>query len=368
MTKKTRLPLTNLSSPSPNRPSISCAPFGLADPQASQAIARWLLICCALVFCMILLGGVTRLTDSGLSMVRWEPISGVLPPISANQWQQEFDHYREYPEYQKINKGMSLEAFKTIFYFEWAHRVLGRTIGLVFALGFFWLWYKRYLTRQMTPHLVAMFLLGGLQGLLGWYMVKSGLVDNPDVSQYRLTAHLGTAILVFLYMLWVVFALLERQPPQIVSPVFRRAVIGLGILSSVTVLSGGFVAGLKAGHAFNTFPLMAGKLIPPGYVVLTPAWRNFFENIPTVQFNHRLLAITTLLLTLIFVFRVLRHPKFQAQRLIAVFLGLAVVGQVTLGITTLLFHVPVVLAAVHQAMAILVLSAMLYAVFRFRRV
>ena len=343
-------------------------PTSRTRPAQSSAIVGWLLVCCTLVFCMVVLGGVTRLTDSGLSMVRWEPISGVVPPLSLAEWQKEFDHYREYPEYQKINAGMSLSDFKTIFYFEWAHRVLGRAIGFVFALGFVWLWWRGALTRALAPHLVAMFVLGGLQGLLGWYMVKSGLVDNPHVSQYRLTAHLGMALLIYLYMLWMVFTLMERRPAAVVSKAYRRAAIGLGALASMTVLSGGFVAGLKAGHAFNTFPLMAGKLIPPGYLVLEPAWRNFFENIPTVQFNHRLLAIGTFILVLMFVIRILRDQKMRRLRGPVVLFGVAVIAQVTLGITTLLTHVPIPLAASHQAMALVVLSAMLYVVFRFRNI
>ena len=317
---------------------------------------------------MIVLGGVTRLTDSGLSMVRWEPISGIIPPISATEWRKEFDHYREYPEYQKINAGMTLDEFKSIFYFEWAHRVLGRIIGLVFFVGFLWLLLKRQLTRSLIPHLVVMFVLGGLQGLLGWYMVKSGLVNNPDVSQYRLTAHLGTAILIYLYMLWVSFGLLERQPAAPVSSGFRRGAIWVGSLAAFTVLSGGFVAGLKAGHAFNTFPLMAGQWVPPGYFALDPLWRNFFENIPTVQFNHRLLAITTFIGASIFVVRGLLEPAMSAHRRLVGLVGFVVLMQVGLGITTLVSYVPIPLAAAHQAMALVVLSVLLYAVFRFRRI
>ncbi|MEK9785978.1 MAG: COX15/CtaA family protein [Gammaproteobacteria bacterium] len=334
---------------------------------ASTAVATWLLLCCALVFCMIVLGGVTRLTDSGLSMVRWEPVSGIVPPLSAVEWQKEFDHYREYPEYQKINVGMTLDEFKSIFYFEWAHRVLGRVIGLVFAGGFLWLWWKRRLTRALVPHLLAMFVLGGFQGLLGWYMVKSGLVNNPDVSQYRLTAHLGTAILIYLYMLWVAFSLLERRASDRVSPGYRGGAIAVGALAALTVLSGGFVAGLKAGHAFNTFPLMAGQWIPPGYAVLEPFWRNVFENIPTVQFHHRLLAIITLIATGLFVVRALGDSALSMHRRLISLLGVVVLAQVGIGITTLVTYVPIPLAAVHQAMALIVLSVMLYTVFRFRR-
>ena len=330
------------------------------------AVAGWLGICCVLVFAMVVLGGVTRLTDSGLSMVRWEPISGMLPPLNQAGWQAEFDHYRQYPEYQKINAGMSLGEFKRIFYFEYAHRMLGRLIGFAFAIGFVWLWIRKHLSRPLVPHLIAMFVLGGLQGLLGWYMVKSGLVEIPHVSQYRLTAHLGLAISIYLYMLWVLFKLLESRSAPVVSRGLRRSSLGLGVLVFVTVLSGGFVAGLKAGHAFNTFPLMAGQWIPPGYLALDPMWRNLFENIATVQFNHRLLALSTFGLVLVFVIWVMRDRTLQSLRRSALTLAGVATIQVALGISALLWFVPVALGAMHQAVALILLSAMLYVVFRTR--
>ena len=336
------------------------------NQSSRTAVAGWLGICCVLVFCMVVLGGVTRLTDSGLSMVRWEPISGMLPPLTQTAWQAEFEHYRQFPEYQKINAGMSLDAFKRIFYFEYAHRMLGRLIGLVFAIGFVWLWVRKRLSRPLVPHLIAMFVLGGLQGLLGWYMVKSGLVEIPHVSQYRLTAHLGLAISIYLYMLWVLFKLLERRSAPVVSTGLRRSSWGLGVLAFATVLSGGFVAGLKAGHAFNTFPLMAGQWIPPGYLALEPTWRNFFENIATVQFNHRLLAISTFALVLVFVIRVIKDKALRPLRKPTLTLAGVATIQVGLGISTLLWFVPVALGAMHQAVALILLGVMLYVVFRFR--
>ena len=336
------------------------------NQSSRTAVAGWLGICCVLVFCMVVLGGVTRLTDSGLSMVRWEPISGMLPPLTQTAWQAEFEHYRQFPEYQKINAGMSLDAFKRIFYFEYAHRMLGRLIGLVFAIGFVWLWVRKHLSRPLVPHLIAMFVLGGLQGLLGWYMVKSGLVEIPHVSQYRLTAHLGLAISIYLYMLWVLFKLLERRSAPVVSRGLRRSSWGLGVLAFGTLLSGGFVAGLKAGHAFNTFPLMAGQWIPPGYLALEPTWRNFFENIATVQFNHRLLAISTFALVLVFAIRVIKDKALRPLRKPTLTLAGVATIQVGLGISTLLWFVPVALGAMHQAVALILLSVMLYVVFRFR--
>ena len=336
------------------------------NQSSRSAVAGWLGLCCVLVFCMVVLGGVTRLTDSGLSMVNWEPISGMLPPLTQTAWQVEFEHYRQFPEYQKINAGMSLDAFKRIFYFEYAHRMLGRLIGLVFAIGFVWLWVRKHLSRPLVPHLIAMFVLGGLQGLLGWYMVKSGLVEIPHVSQYRLTAHLGLAISIYLYILWVLFKLLERRSAPVVSEGLRRSSWGLGVLAFATVLSGGFVAGLKAGHAFNTFPLMAGQWIPPGYLALEPTWRNFFENIATVQFNHRLLAISTFALVLVFVIRVLKDKALRPLRKPTLTLAGVASIQVALGISTLLWFVPLALGAMHQAVALVLLSVMLYVVFRFR--
>ncbi len=336
------------------------------NQSSRSAVAGWLGICCVLVFCMVVLGGVTRLTDSGLSMVRWEPISGMLPPLTQTSWQAEFEHYRKFPEYQKINAGMPLDAFKRIFYFEYAHRMLGRLIGLVFAIGFVWLWARKHLSRPLVSHLVAMFVLGGLQGLLGWYMVKSGLVEIPHVSQYRLTAHLGLAISIYLYMLWVLFILLERRSAPVVARGLRRSSWGLGVLTFATVLSGGFVAGLKAGHAFNTFPLMAGQWIPPGYLALEPTWRNFFENIATVQFNHRLLAISTFALVLVFAIRVIKDKALRPLRKPTLTLAGVATIQVGLGISTLIWFVPVALGAMHQAVALILLSVMLYVVFRFR--
>ena len=328
-----------------------------------RAIAIWLLLCCALIFAMVVLGGVTRLTGSGLSMVRWEPLSGVIPPLNLAAWQAEFVHYRQFPEYQKVNVGMTLAGFKTIFYFEFAHRLLGRTIGLVFLLPFLYFLWRRRLPRSLAPHLVVMFVLGALQGLLGWYMVKSGLADVPHVSQYRLTAHLAAAILIYLYMLWVAFSLLASNRPRIALAPYRTFAAVLGVLAVATVLSGGFVAGLKAGHAFNTFPLMAGQWFPPGYIMLEPAWRNFFENIPTVQFNHRVLAITTYLLVLAFTGKAWRDMQLTGQRKPLGLLALVATLQVALGIATLLLHVPVTLAASHQGVALLLLSVMLYVIF-----
>jgi cytochrome c oxidase assembly protein subunit 15 len=274
-------------------PSADSSSTGTFTAYHNRRLALWLMICCAMIYAMVVLGGVTRLTGSGLSMVQWDPIFGVVPPLSEAQWDATFSLYRESPEYQKINAGMDLHGFKRIYWFEYAHRLLGRTIGVVFLLPFLYFLIRGRIRRPLIPSLAAMFVLGGLQGLLGWYMVKSGLVDNPHVSQYRLTAHLGMALLIYAYMLWVALGLWSNggHDTRPAAPRGLRLFAGLlGVLVVITALSGGFVAGLKAGLAYNTFPLMGGRWIPEGILAQSPAWRNFFENIATVQFDHRALA------------------------------------------------------------------------------
>ena len=330
-----------------------------------RAIALWLLACCAVIFGMIILGGVTRLTGSGLSMVEWAPIMGILPPLNQAEWQEAFLLYQQYPEYQLKNFHMSVDDFKSIFWFEYGHRLLGRSIGIIFLLPFLYFLFRGKIEKALTPKLIFMFVLGGLQGLMGWYMVKSGLVNDPHVSQYRLTAHLGLAVLIYAYMFWVALGLLHPKlndsmiRPDTENKIRRLSSIIIGIVI-ITLLSGGFVAGTRAGFAFNTFPLMDGKLIPDGLFEQSPLWRNFFENIVTVQFDHRVLA--TLLFIVIPVFW-LKTGKIQLQPLANTgrhLLLAALFLQITLGISTLLLVVPVALAAAHQAGAIVLLTAALF--------
>ncbi|MDH3749024.1 MAG: COX15/CtaA family protein, partial [Gammaproteobacteria bacterium] len=265
----------------------------------NRQVAIWLLVCCALVFTMVVLGGVTRLTGSGLSMVEWRPIMGWLPPLSDVEWQRTFEMYQLSPEFQKINAHMDVHDFKGIFWLEYLHRLLGRTMGIVFAVPFVFFITRDYIVRREWPKYLLMFVLGGLQGVLGWYMVKSGLIDNPHVSQYRLTAHLIAAFLIYAYMLWVAMSLLYPQSGGDRHRWLGRAVL-LTCLISTTIISGGFVAGLKAGEIYNTFPMMGSSFIPPGLLALDPVWRNAFENLTTVQFDHRILAITTLFVVVVF--------------------------------------------------------------------
>jgi cytochrome c oxidase assembly protein subunit 15 len=327
-----------------------------------RQLALWLMICCAMVFAMVVLGGVTRLTGSGLSMVEWDPIFGVVPPLGEAEWEAAFSLYRESPEYQKINVGMDLHGFKQIYWFEFAHRLLGRAIGLVFLLPFLFFLAIGRVRRPLIPKFVTMFTLGGLQGVLGWYMVKSGLVDNPHVSQYRLTAHLAAALVIYAYMLWVALGLWTDTDRVASSPAprgLRRFAAPLGVLVFITALSGGFVAGLKAGFAYNTFPLMDGHWIPEAIFMQAPAWRNFFENIATVQFDHRLLATLVFVGCVGFWLAARRYTLALSARIGVHALLAAALLQVTLGISTLLLHVPTPLAATHQAGALLLLTVVL---------
>ena len=225
---------------------------------------------------MVVLGGVPRLTGSGLSMVNWKPLSGVIPPLSALAWQQEFENYQGSPQFQQVNASITLARFQVIFYFEYAHRLLGRIIGLAFIVPLLFLWCRRLIHPSLVPRMLVVFVLGGMQGLLGWYMVRSGLVDVPWVSPYRLTAHLGLAVVLYSYLWWLVLDHWLRDAMPGAAAWHRRMGFALCALVFLTLLSGGFVAGLKAGYAFNTFPLMAGGWLPPGYWVMEPGWRNLF--------------------------------------------------------------------------------------------
>jgi cytochrome c oxidase assembly protein subunit 15 len=342
-----------------------------SDVANDRAIASWLLLCAVLIFSMVILGGVTRLTGSGLSMVNWHPINGVVPPITELAWTEEFNNYRQSPEFTKINRDMTLSGFKQIFYFEYSHRLLGRLIGLVFLIPFLYFYFTKKIRRGLTPQLIFMFILGGLQGLLGWYMVKSGLVDNPHVSQYRLTAHLIAAILIYAYILWTAMSLLNRDAPvsryQSRNPGFRKAVFYLILMVVVTILSGGFVAGLKAGLIFNTFPLMGGQWIPQGIFSLNPLYLNFFENMVTVQFEHRVLAISTGILLLVYWLMSKFHDLDRSANSSFNMVAFMVIVQITLGISTLLMHVPVWLAASHQAGALLLFTAVLFNMYKLSR-
>ena len=335
-----------------------------APGRAERAIAAWLLACCALVFAMIVVGGVTRLTHSGLSITEWQPIVGTLPPLSEQDWQTAFDKYRATPEYRQVNKGMSLDAFKGIFWWEYVHRLLGRLIGAAFLLPFLWFVAKRRVPPGYGWKLAGLFALGGLQGAMGWYMVKSGLVDDPRVSQFRLTAHLGLAFAILGAMLWVALSLIHplreaRPTPSVHSA--RRWSFGIVALVLLMVLSGGFVAGIRAGFAYNTFPLMNGAWIPPEILMLEPAWTNFFWNMATVQFDHRVGAwlLCFLVPVLWWKLRTADGVPARAEKGCNALVAMLAI-QIALGIATLLLVVPLPLAALHQAGAVLVFALAVY--------
>lgn len=326
--------------------SFSSRPESRAD---ARAVAIWLFCIAGLVALMVVIGGLTRLTESGLSMVEWKPVTGWLPPLSEAAWIAEFEKYKQFPEYQKINIGMTLDGFREIFWLEYIHRLLGRIIGLAFALPMLWFWLRGRIPAGMKPHLVAMFLLGGAQGAMGWFMVKSGLVDHPDVSHYRLTAHLGLAFLIFAYLLWGGLSLVRQGHMQAA----RGGLVAvLTVLVFVQVLSGGLVAGMNAGLAHNTWPLMDGAFIPDGLLIMQPAWINIFENAMTVQFQHRMLAYLVAILAVVTALSL----KGQAATGLRHGLLTVVALQVLLGIMTLLHHVPISLGTLHQAGAVAVLG------------
>jgi cytochrome c oxidase assembly protein subunit 15 len=339
----------------------------LSIEDRNRQVAIWLLICCGLVFAMVVLGGVTRLTGSGLSMVDWRPIMGWLPPLNDVEWQRSFEMYQQSPEFQKINSHMDVSAFKSIFWLEFLHRLLGRTIGLVFAIPFIYFLVRGYIAKREWPKYLMMFVLGGLQGVLGWYMVKSGLIDNPHVSQYRLTAHLLAAFMIYAYMFWVAMSLLFPEPGNNRHPLYGKTVL-LTCLISITIISGGFVAGLKAGLIYNTFPKMGPHWIPPGLSALEPAWRNLFDNMTTVQFDHRLLAITTFVLIVVYWLRTRQAELPPRARPAANALLHVAVLQVALGISALLLSVPTVLAAAHQAVAVMLFTVGLFLVYSLRKI
>lgn len=327
-----------------------------ADP-ARRPVAAWLLACCALVFAMVVVGGVTRLTHSGLSIVEWQPFIGTIPPLSDADWALQFEKYKLTPEFKQRNHAMDVEGFKGIFWWEYFHRLLGRVIGLAFLLPFVWFLARGRLDGPLARRLAGLFVLGGLQGAMGWYMVKSGLVDDPRVSQFRLTAHLGLALLIHALMLWVATGLLVGTRAAKASPVARLALAFAGLVFAMA-LTGGLVAGIRAGFAYNTWPLMNGHFFPPEAWMIEPWWRNFGWNMAMVQFVHRTLALVVLACALALAWRVLRDPgSTRASRVAAGALAVAVPAQVALGIATLLAVVPVSLGAAHQGGAVVVLSA-----------
>ncbi len=325
-----------------------------------------------MLLCMIALGGYTRLTGSGLSIMDWRPITGIIPPLSHEEWVREFNLYKTIPQYEILNNGFGLNGFKQIFWAEWSHRFLGRLIGLVLILPLIWFIYKKMITKQLALRLFIFFILGGLQGGIGWFMVHSGFRANSTaVEPIRLVLHLSCAIILYIAILWTALSL--RNPisdPLTQTSSIKPLKILLKIdftLLLITIFAGGFTAGTHAGHSFNTFPLMNGNLIPSDYDKLSPFWLNWFENISAIQFNHRFLATFTGIMILITIFMGLKSSLNKATKNTFMSMGWALLIQYTLGVTTLLLAVPVWAGTIHQAFAIILLTIVTIALHHMRK-
>ena len=341
--------------------TVAAAPATpLVPPSEYRSLQRWLGACIIAVFFTVVVGGITRLTESGLSITEWRPVSGVLPPMNATEWEQAFASFQQIPQAETTHKGITLQGFKLIYWWEWFHRILARGVGLVFAVPFLVLLWRGGIPERFRFRLAALPMLTLAQGALGWYMVRSGLSVRSSVSAYRLTAHLALALGILLVAVWTLADLRPRRREEPVSTAWRRAVFGAVVLVLITLLSGGFVAGLRAGSIFNTFPLMGGAIVPPGYGQLTPWWRDVFENPASAQFHHRLLAMTTAVTVLALTWRtkaglLTGSLGVEAARSVRV-MGGVVLLQVAIGIATLLWAVPTTLGVLHQFTGVVALT------------
>lgn len=349
-----------------------------------RAVASWLLWSALAVVLTLVVGGATRLTESGLSITEWKPVTGVVPPMTDRGWSEAYEAYLRIPEAQTTHRGITLPQFRTLYWWEWLHRILGRVVGLVLAVPYLLLLAGGRIARRYRLRLALLPILTAVQGVLGWYMVSSGLSGRTDVSQYRLVAHLLLALVIFMIAIWHYLIMTvpapgegfegrsdrvdRSSPDRIAAPVGRadRGILAAAALVFLTIASGGFVAGLDGGHIYNTFPFMGSGLVPPGYMQLGPWWRNWFENPAAAQFNHRVLAMATLLFTIGAWVRVLRktngviegRPGLRRAMALA---ATAAVLQVVLGVTTLLLAVPIGIAALHQLGAVVLLTALMWA-------
>jgi heme a synthase len=322
-----------------------------------RAVRWWLIAIAALIAIMVLVGGATRLTESGLSIVEWKPVAGTLPPLNDAQWREAFEGYQTIPQYRELNAGMSLDEFKTIFWWEWSHRLLGRFIGVAYLLPFLWFLWRGALSADLKRRLWIVFGLGALQGAVGWWMVASGLTQRVEVSQLRLATHLVLALLIYAAIIWTLRRLSERQS-AIASSRLKIAAMALLMLTFVQLYLGALVAGLRAGRVYNTWPEIDGALFPSAARLFfeQPWWRNLFDNTLTVQFEHRMIAYTLFVLAILHAIDAVRSRAGSAAVNGAVLLAVAVMLQAALGILTLLHQVPILLALAHQAVAIVVLT------------
>ncbi|MDA8712266.1 COX15/CtaA family protein [Alphaproteobacteria bacterium] len=331
-----------------------------APSAADRQIALWLFTVAGFVMLMVLVGGLTRLTDSGLSITEWAPIRGALPPFTQADWLAEFEKYKQIPEYQLVNLGMSLAEFKFIYWWEWGHRFLGRIVGLVFFIPFIVFLAQKKISRTQLPPLLGLFALGGLQGFMGWYMVASGLTERVDVSQYRLAMHLGLALIIFAAALWLALNYWrgtdsEARGQGRFAPRSKWAAVIVAALLAQSLM-GALVAGINAGKTYTDWPFMDGDLIPAGLFDMQPFWLNFFENHLTVQFDHRMIAYALAALIGWHIYRVLRSGTGGAAQLSAKWLGGALALQIVLGISALMLAVPIWLGAAHQLGAVALLA------------
>lgn len=336
--------------------------------QQNKKVIYWLLTGCALIFIMVVVGGITRLTHSGLSISNYKLISGTLPPMNEVEWNEAFELYKQYPEYQKLNNHFSLEDFKDIYFWEWLHRVIGRFIGMVFLIPFLYFLLKKQLSKETVKKCLLILFLGGFQGFLGWYMVKSGLVDNPDVSHFRLAMHLTTAFITFAYTLWVALDLWFPKKKEIDKTLRNLIRIGMGVLI-LQIIWGAFVAGLDAGWIHNHWPLMNdGKLIHETVTIeLTPVWKNFVEGKSGVQFVHRYMAYVVVLLIGLIWYKTRKSVATIPQKKGVHILVALVLVQFILGVFTLILQVPVVLGVLHQIVAFFLLAAMTFTLHRYSK-
>ncbi|MEL7488101.1 MAG: COX15/CtaA family protein [Pseudomonadota bacterium] len=340
--------------------SFSLSDVSTREPRAARRariLSIWLFVMCALVALMVIVGGATRLTDSGLSITEWRPVTGAVPPLSAADWDAEFEKYKQIPEYQLVNEGMSLSAFKTIYWWEWGHRFLGRLVGAAFVFPFAVFVAMGWVGRSLGVKLLALLALGGAQGALGWYMVQSGLTERVDVSQYRLAAHLGLAIVLFAALFWTALSL--RRPTSAALSTIGKWGVALAGLVYAQMILGAFVAGLRAGRAYTTWPLMDGEFVPSAYFVGAPRVSDAFETIAAVQFNHRIGAYVVALAGVAFFFLA---RKTQSQRDARWVLS-AIIAQIVLGIATVVSATPLALGLLHQAGALAVFATALYAAY-----
>jgi heme a synthase len=347
--------------------AVAPPPFAIQAPARARAIGLWLWCVAALVFAIVLVGGATRLTESGLSIVEWQPVTGVVPPLDAAGWQAAFEKYQTIPQYQRLNHGMSLDEFKTIYWWEWGHRLLGRVIGAAFLLPFLWFLWRGWVDRRLALALAGIFALGAVQGAVGWWMVASGLTERVSVSQYRLAFHLTLACAIYAALVWtaqrtMLPARRARAGATARGGQASRLAVGAGVLVVLVLVQiylGALVAGLRAGLVYNTWPLIDGSLIPPAADLLFdhPAWRNFFENTLTVQFDHRMTAYGIGILALAHALDVARSKRAGSLGSSAGFVVVAVFAQMAIGIITLLNAAPIGIALMHQAMALVVLTA-----------